>query len=267
MASRAMPAMLAALVLVLALAASPALAEPPNGIVKPENESSLNPNELGAQLFAGNCSSCHGSLGNGVAPPARIRGAGGIKGAGPSLRGVGALAADFYLRTGYMPLGDPHDQPWSHRGLWNAREIRALTSYIVSLGGGPGIPQPHPEQGSVSDGQRLFTEHCAGCHQVAAEGGILTGARVPPLQNVDPVEIAEAVRIGPYVMPTFTQRSITDPQLDSIIAYIKQAGKHDNGGWGINHLGPIPEGMVTWFIAAVILVALCMMIGKRLGAE
>ena len=29
------------------------------------------------------------------------------RGIGPSLRGVGALAADFYLRTGYMPLAAP----------------------------------------------------------------------------------------------------------------------------------------------------------------
>src|SRR5436305_1664587 len=150
MASRALLA--TAFVLVLA---SPAAAEPSVGIVKPGNESSLNPRELGAQLFAGNCSSCHGSLGGGVAPPAQPqRGAGSVKGQGPSLRGVGALAADFYLRTGYMPLGDPHDQPWSNRALWNARERRALTEYIVSLGGGPGIPTPHPAQGSVTDGQR-----------------------------------------------------------------------------------------------------------------
>jgi ubiquinol-cytochrome c reductase cytochrome c subunit len=263
MASRALAIALA----LLALGAQAALAETPAGIIRPRNESSLGPRELGAQLFAGNCSSCHGSLGNGVAPPSRIRGAGGIKGQGPSLRGVGALAADFYLRTGYMPLGDPHDQPWSHRVTWSKREIRALTAYVVSLGGGPGIPTPHPEQGSVSDGQQLFTEHCAGCHQVAAEGGMLTGARVPPLQNVDPVEIAEAVRIGPYVMPTFTKKALSDAQVNSIIAYVKQVGKHDNGGWGINHLGPIPEGMITWFIAAVVLVALCMAIGKRLGAE
>src|SRR3954451_16592897 len=132
MASRALLAIVLALML-----AGPAAAEPSIGIVKPGNESSLNPRELGAQLFAGNCSSCHGSLGGGVAPPAYIRGAGSVKGQGPSLRGVGALAADFYLRTGYMPLGDPHDQPWTHRELWNARERRALTQYVASLGTGP----------------------------------------------------------------------------------------------------------------------------------
>jgi|tagenome__1003787_1003787.scaffolds.fasta_scaffold20970213_2 ubiquinol-cytochrome c reductase cytochrome c subunit len=257
---------IAAIVLALAVAA-PAAAQPSIGIDKPENESSLNPRELGAQLFAGNCSSCHGSLGGGVAPPSYIRGAGGVKGQGPSLRGVGALAADFYLRTGYMPLGDPHDQPWTNRTLWNVRERRALTQYVASLGAGPGIPHPHPERGSVSEGQQLFTEHCAGCHQVAGSGGMLTGARVPTLTNLDPVEIAEAVRIGPYVMPTFTQQALSDSQLDSVIAYIGSSNKHDNGGWALGRVGPIPEGTVTWLIAAVALVALCMVIGTRLRRE
>ena len=31
--------------------------------------------------------------------------------------------------------------------------------------------------------------------------------------------------------------------------------------------GPIPEGMITWLIAAVMLVALCMVIGTRLRRE
>ena len=243
-----------------------AIAQPPNGVVRPEHEGGLQPLELGKQLFAGNCSSCHGSLGGGVSPPAHVRGAGGIKGYGPSLRGVGALAADFYLRTGYMPLGNPHDQPWSNRLLWNKREIRALTAYVVSLGGGPGIPHPDPSAGSVSDGLQLFTEHCAGCHQVAAEGGMLTGARVPPLRHVDPVEIAEAVRIGPYVMPTFTTNSLSDSQLNSIIAYIRSTGTHDNGGWGIGHIGPVPEGMVAWFLAGLVLVGVCALLGKRLSS-
>ena len=258
----------AAIALVALLLCSPAYAQPSGGIVKPQNESSLGLRDLGAQLFAGNCSSCHGSLGGGVAPPASIRGASGItKGQGPSLRGVGALAADFYLRTGYMPLGNPHDQPWTNRSLWNARERRALTQYVASLGPGPGIPHPRPEEGSVSDGQRLFTEHCAGCHQVAGAGGMVTRARVPPITQVDPVEIAEAVRIGPYVMPTFTQQALSDPELNSVIAYVKSVHKHDNGGWATGRVGPIPEGMITWFIAAVALVALCMVIGTRLRRE
>lgn len=255
-------AMLAPLALVAV-----ALAEPPSGVVRPEDETSLRPLELGAQLFAANCASCHGPRGEGVYPPPYQHGASGIKGAGPGLRGVGARAADLYVRTGYMPLGDPSRQPSANRRLWSGRERRALVAYVASLGGGPAIPHPNPAAGSLPEGQRLFTEHCAGCHQIAAEGGVVTGARVPPIQHVAPQEIAEAVRTGPFVMPSFSERAISDRQLDSLIAYVKTANRHDRGGWGIGHVGPIPEGAVTWLVAIVVLVALCVLLGRRLSTE
>ncbi len=39
-----------------------------------------------------------------------------------------------------------------------------------------------------------------------------------PLVDATPLQVAEAVRIGPYVMPKFSQRDLTDRQLDSIVA-------------------------------------------------
>jgi mono/diheme cytochrome c family protein len=143
-----------------------------------------------------------------VYPPPFQHGASGIKGAGPSLLGVGALAADFYVRTGYMPLGDPSHQPETNRRLWSARERHALVAYVASLSKGPPVPHPDPAAGRMSEGLQLFTEHCAGCHQVS-----------------------------------------------------------DTGGWGIGHIGPIPEGMVTWFIAVVVLIAVCVILGTRFKAE
>ena len=246
------------------LAGGIAYAQPPSGIVRPTSESTRSPLELGAQLFAGNCASCHGSDGGGVTSPPEP-GAGDIRGQGPPLRGVGALAADFYLRTGYMPLANAREQPTRRRVLLTASERRALVAYVASLAPGPGIPRPHPERGSLSEGLELFTQHCAGCHQVAAQGGVVSGARVPPLTRVSAVEIAEAVRIGPYVMPTFSKRAITDDQLDSIIAYVKSAQRPDDrGGWGIGHVGPVPEGMVAWLIAGIALVFACAIIGTRI---
>ena len=140
-------------------------------------------------------------------------------------------------------------------------------AYVASLGRGPAIPDPHPERGDLPDGFHLFTEHCAGCHQVAARGGVVTGANVPALEDVTPRQIAEAVRIGPYVMPTFSRKDISDSQLDSIIAYVQRA-QHpvDRGGWGIGNVGPIPEGMVTWFIAVIAFLGTCILIGERLRA-
>ena len=215
----------------------------------------------GAALFAAHCASCHGLNGEGVAKP--TRGAGGVVGQGPSLRNVGALAADFYLRTGYMPLAHAHDQPARSRVLFGEVDIRALVAYVAAFGNGP--PIPAPRRGNVSAGQRLFADHCAGCHQAVAQGGYVTGARVPPLTQASDRQIAEAVRIGPYLMPRFSTRAITPAQLDDLVAYVDYA-KHpaDPGGWAIGHLGPWPEGAVTWLLAAAALVAVCTLLGRRL---
>jgi ubiquinol-cytochrome c reductase cytochrome c subunit len=101
---------------------------------------------------------------------------------------------------------------------------------------------------------------------VVTQGGVVTGARVPPLNQATPVEIAEAVRIGPYVMPSFSRADISDAELNSLIRYVESVGQRppDPGGWGIGHIGPIPEGMVTWMIAAVVLVAMCIVLGTRM---
>jgi ubiquinol-cytochrome c reductase cytochrome c subunit len=260
MSLRARILVLAALIALGAVAI--ARAQPQSGIVRPTTEPSSPSVQLGAQLFAGNCSSCHGISGSGISSPRP--GAGSIPGAGPPLQRVGAQAPDFYLRTGYMPLASIHDQPGPNRVLFSEQEIRSLVAYVASLGPGPAIPRPDPASGSLSDGLHLFTEHCAGCHQVVARGGFVTGALVPPLQGVTPTEIAEAVRIGPYLMPRFSQKQISDSQLNSIIRYV-QWTRHpsDHGGWGIGNLGPIPEGLVTWWIAAPLLIVACILLGRR----
>jgi len=149
-----MPAVLRALgiTMVAALAlAVPAAADPPSyGIVHVRVPPGTPPLQLGRQLYAANCATCHGSLGEGTQ--------------GPPLVGAGALAADFYLRTGYMPLARPDVQPARSRVLFSEREIDALVAYVATLGVGPEIPKPQPERGNLSRGLRLFTSHCAGCH-------------------------------------------------------------------------------------------------------
>jgi len=256
-----------AAVLAALVAAGAAQAQPSGGVARPPDEARLPLRELGEQLYAGNCSACHGIDGRGQLTPRRTTE--GIKGQGPSLRGVGARSVDFYLRTGYMPISEPDEQPTRRRPLFNDREIRAMVDYVSSLSPpGPPIPEPRPEEGNLAEGYELFTEYCAGCHQVAAQGGVATGARVPPLEDSSPVQIAQSVRIGPYLMPKFPESKISDEELNSIIAYAELMAKEppDAGGWGIGNLGPVPEGIVTWFLAAVVLVLVCVIIGKRLRA-
>lgn len=228
------------------------------------------PVQQGNALYGQYCLSCHGGNGEGTYPARTIGAAQGRnqtqqQAVAPSLRGVGASAADFYLRTGYMPLREIGVQPRRAHVLFSEAQIRALVAYVASLGKGPAIPNPQPQEGSLSAGMHLFTDHCAGCHQVVAQGGVVTGALPPALEDATNVQIAEAVRIGPYVMPRFSTKSITDGQLDSIIRYVDYTKHPDNaGGWSIGDIGPVPEGLVTWFIAIVVLVGLCIAIGSRL---
>jgi ubiquinol-cytochrome c reductase cytochrome c subunit len=228
--------------------------------------------ERGNHLYGRYCLACHGENGSGITKTIPNRAGGGplrdqnrqsVR--APSLRGVGPMAADFYLRTGYMPLPRFGVQPRRTRVLLDDGQIRALIAYVASLAPGPAIPKPHPSRGNLSEGLHAFTDHCAGCHQVVAEGGYVTGALPPALENATDTQIAEAVRIGPYVMPRFSKQQISDRTLDSIVAYVDYA-KHpdDRGGWALGHLGPVPEGLVTWLIAAVLAVAFCMVIGTRL---
>jgi ubiquinol-cytochrome c reductase cytochrome c subunit len=226
----------------------------------------------GEHLYGQYCLACHGAHGAGS-----TRGQAGFapgrnettdqERLGPPLRGVGALAADFYLRTGYMPLRQVGEQPRRSRVLLSEAEIRALVAYVASLGKGPKIPTPHPGRGSLSDGQQLFTDHCAGCHQVVAQGGYLTGGVAPPLDRATPTQVAQAIRIGPYLMPRFSPRQLSPRQVDSIVRYVEYAkDPADRGGWSIGRIGPVPEGLVTWFLGASALVAVCVVIGKRLHA-
>jgi len=247
-------------------AAGTALAQPQSGIVRPTTEPSTPSVALGQELFEGNCASCHGFAGQGISKPRP--GAGGIMGAAPPLRNVGALAADFYLRLGLMPLSSIHDEPGNDRVLFSNKELKALTEYIASLGPGPGIPHPDPSSGDISQGQQMFTQHCAGCHQVDAEGGFVTGAKVPPLQGIKATQIAEAVRIGPYEMPSFSSKQISNAQLNSIIKYVLSTNHLDNrGGWRIGNIGPIPEGLVTWWIAVPLLIIVCVLVSRRFRRE
>lgn len=209
----------------------------------------------GHSLFESSCSSCHGIA------------ARGIPGRGPSLRGAGALAADFYLQTGRMPLAASRAEPLRTRPAYPQRQIRALVAYVASFGG-PAIPTVHPARGSLPDGEELFAMDCAGCHTIQGQGGIVTGAIVPSLTLATSTQVAEAIRVGPYVMPRFGPGELSERQIDSIARYVKDTQHPENrGGWGIGRIGPIPEGMVAWLLAAAALLIVARLIGERRESE
>jgi ubiquinol-cytochrome c reductase cytochrome c subunit len=204
----------------------------------------------GRDLFLEGCASCHGQDARGTDRA-------------PDLHGVGELSADFYLRTGRMPLAVPGEQPRRNEPFYSEEEIQALVAYVGSLGG-PAIPTVDPAAGDLSEGERLFTLFCAGCHGKLAKGGVVTGAVAPSLDESTPVQVAQAIRIGPYVMPSFDEELIDQHELDSIVAYVEKTKEPDNrGGWDLGGIGPIPEGMVAFFIGLAALLLVSRLIGER----
>jgi ubiquinol-cytochrome c reductase cytochrome c subunit len=206
--------------------------------------------QRGRELYLTGCQSCHGI-------DAR-----GIPGTAPSLHGVGAASADFYLSTGRMPLDEPKSQPDRTEPAYDRRSLDDLIAYVGSLGG-PSIPQVDVARASVSDGQRLFTENCAACHQVVGRGGVMAGAFVPTLLEATPRQVFEAARTGPYVMPRFGQAQLSDRELTSIARYVQYAKHPENpGGWALFNVGPVPEGMVAWLIGLLALLLVIRMLGR-----
>lgn len=207
----------------------------------------------GHSLFEQGCSSCHGAALE------------GRPGYGPSLRGVGAGPVDFYLSTGRMPLANPRDEPERAAPAYPRSQIQALVAYVSSFGGPP-APTADPTRGDLAYGLHEFTVNCAGCHQIVARGGLTLGAQVPNLQAATAQQVAEAVRMGPYLMPHFDATQIDQHALDSIARYVLWTrSPDDRGGWGIYNLGPIPEGMVAWFMALAAMVLVARLIGERTG--
>lgn len=209
--------------------------------------------DLGRQLYDEGCASCHGLNGEGVGDEA------------PSLRDAGPAAVDFYLSTGRMPLDASDEQPLRNEPAYSRAEVDALIEYIASFAGAePAIPEPQPERGDLAEGMEAFTTFCAGCHQMLGEGGVVIGGFAPALTESTPTQVAEAVRVGPYLMPAFGEETIDDETLDSIVRYVEYTKDPvDAGGWGIGHIGPVPEGLVAWLVAAAALVFVIRLLGER----
>lgn len=185
----------------------------------------------GEQLFLTSCAACHGPQGAGTAN-------------GPDIRSAGAALADFVLRTGRMPLGDPGAPMRRGTPQFNDADIQALVAYVGSLGQGPAIPDVVTTGADVNHGRDLFVANCAACHGPAGGGGSVGGGFVAPgLTQADPTTVGEAAISGPGPMPRF---SFSPRELDDLAAYVQflQHAPHP-GGATAPAVGPVTEGFVA----------------------
>jgi ubiquinol-cytochrome c reductase cytochrome c subunit len=205
----------------------------------------------GRELYQQACASCHGQRGEGTQR-------------GPDLIGVGAASAHYYLSTGRMPIAEEQHTPSRGEPAFGQADIDALVAYVAALGGGPPIPRVDPAAGRLAEGERLFQDNCAACHSATGTGGALTSGQVAPsLRPSTPVQVAEAIRVGPGAMPTFDPETLDDRQVDSIAGYVGELQRGgDPGGQSLGRVGPVTEGLVAWVVGLGLLVLVIRRLGK-----
>lgn len=222
-------------------------------IVGPRAGGQESPADEGARLFAVGCASCHGPQGEGTETA-------------PTLVGVGSAAVDFMLSTGRMPLSDPDQQPTRQPPKYSAEEIEALVAYVGSLGpGGEAIPFVSPEAGDLSLGRDLYGANCLACHGAGAQGASVGAGQIAPsLHRATPVQVAEAVRVGPGAMPPFTEELIDQHELDSLVRYVMDLRTESNpGGLDLGRVGPVVEGFVGWVVGLGLLLLVIRLTGTK----
>ena len=204
--------------------------------------------EAGRGLYTANCAACHGVGGGGST-------------AGPSLVGVGAASADFYLRTGRMPLSAPGQRVVRQAPHFDDGQIRALVAYVASLGTGPEVPQVKGG-GDIRTGWELFQANCAACHNATGSGNAIGGGFVAVgLGQADPTTVAEATIIGPGAMPAF---GFDDTALADLAAYIRWLRDAPTpGGAAIGQTGPVAEGFVGVAVGLPLLLLASLFVARH----
>jgi ubiquinol-cytochrome c reductase cytochrome c subunit len=197
----------------------------------------------GALPYQQYCSTCHG---------ADLRGTVN----GPSLRGVGPAAVDFYLTTGRMPAAEPWVEV-GHRGPQLPPDVIAqIVAYVSTVAPG-GTPIPHLDTSTPPDlavGHTLYEQNCEHCHGVTGGGASIGYAEFAPGLHHAPIEqVAEAIRIGPDQMPPFSHTQLDDKQLTDVANYVFSLDR-DAATLTIplRSSGPVPEGLIGWLAVALL---------------
>ena len=204
----------------------------------------------GDALYAAHCSSCHGLDGAGV------------EDRGPSLAPEGRASADFVLRTGRMPLASPDLQARRGPVRFTDAEIEALVATVDRIGDGPDTPAVDIADADVARGGELYRLNCAACHVASAAGAPIGSGRVAPsLMDSTPVQVGQAIVVGPGSMPVFG--SFDERDMSDVAAYIDALQRQDTTAPSkFGGAGPAAEGLAAWVLALIPLIAITRWLGR-----
>ncbi|MGH8901610.1 MAG: c-type cytochrome [Egibacteraceae bacterium] len=212
--------------------------------------------ERGALIYQQQCAQCHGGDGGGGTVQTTGRPA-------PPLRGVDVAYVDLTLRVGRMPpAGDPFDNRRRAPTVTDA-DREALLAWMSSAFGLVG-QTPEVRVGDPGRGLEVYGAQCAQCHGSSGGGGVAgAGAYTPPLTSYEPVVIAEAIRVGPFEMPAFSEAQISDQEVGDIAAFLSLVDEERGTPiFGLVELNPVYTAAFIALVAAVLIFSL-LWIGGR----
>lgn len=180
---------------------------------------------VGQQLFAENCASCHGDLGEGGENPARP---GDI---------IAPISTAEYLKTrdnatlqaviaqgqpnfGMSPFGSAFGGPLDDD------QIDALLAFIRSWEADPPVELPPEAQSDVLalDGFEIYSEICAQCHGITGGGGVGPSLRAAEFRNFNTnQDIFNTISEGHGATDMIAWGAIlTSEQIEELVGFIQQ---------------------------------------------
>ncbi len=189
--------------------------------------------ELGQQLFAENCSPCHGDFGEGGPNPTR---AGDI---------IAPISSAEYLKTrddttlqaiisqgqpnfGMSPFGSAYGGPLDDD------QITSIVAYIRSWAANPPVELP-PDVASAAvalNGAEVYTDLCSQCHGSQGEGGVGTALAAPSFQQGrTDQQIFDSINLGHKQTAMIGWGEIlTSAQIQELVTYIRSLATTTSGG-------------------------------------
>ncbi len=217
--------------------------------------------ERGARLYALQCAQCHGSDGAG-GPMNRY------EGEAPSLlpednEDITVAYLDLVMATGRMPpAASPYDNR-ERRVVLDEGERAAVIAWMQEEFEIPG-EIPEVGEGEPASGQAVWNTNCAHCHGATGQGGVAgAGAWTPAVTGESPVVIAEAIRVGPFEMPGFSESQISDEEVDDVVAFLEELEEEEGTPiFGFVELNPVFASAFVALLAVLMLLSLTWIGGR-----
>lgn len=217
--------------------------------------------ERGGLLYAQQCAQCHGASGAGGPVPGGGRAPSLLAEENPE---VTVAYVDLVLSTGRMPpAGSPFDNR-DRRVVFGDPEDRAdLITWMAREFGTDGeVPEVGP--GDPARGLEIWTANCSHCHGATGAGGVAgAGAWTPQVNTRTPVEIAEAIRVGPFQMPRFEPEQISDEEVADVAAFLTTIeGEERTPLFGLLELNPVYASGFVAGLAVLMLLSVLWIAGR-----